>query len=77
VGGFLVHTVPHGTIWSSVYVNIQERKMAIRISLHNELDFGMDVVRKFLSSLGPWDHITKCVIHVTEQIRGLEGHPTE
>jgi hypothetical protein len=44
VGGFPVHPVPQRATWSSVYVNIQEGKMAIGLSLHAELNVKMDVV---------------------------------
>jgi hypothetical protein len=44
VGGLSVHTVPQGTIWSSVYVNVQEWKVAAQLSLHGELDVGMNAV---------------------------------
>jgi hypothetical protein len=43
MGGFPVHTVPQGTIWSSVYVNIQEGKASFQLSLHGELDVRMNV----------------------------------
>jgi len=54
--------------------------MAIGLSLHDELNVGMDVaevVKEVLwlfQSMGP-DH--ECVIYVTETICGLEGHPAE
>jgi hypothetical protein len=54
-------------MWSSsVYVNIQEGKVAIGLSHHDELNVGMDVfevVHHLFGSMGT-DH--KCVIHVTE-----------
>jgi hypothetical protein len=61
VGWFPVHTVPKGVIWSSVYVNIQEGKMAVRLSLHSELYVGIYVVKvveEVLQLLSPWGQIT-------------------
>jgi hypothetical protein len=51
VGGFPVHSVPQGAIWSSVYVNVQEGKMAILLSLYGELHV-IEVVEEVLQLLG-------------------------
>jgi len=80
VGGFPVHPVPQGAMRPSVYANIQKGKMAVGLSLHGELNVGMDVVEvvdkvlQLFGSMGP-DH--KCVIHVMEPTCGHEGHPAE
>jgi len=80
VDKFPVHTVPQGAIWSSVYVNIQEGKMAISLSLHSELYVRMDVVEvveevlQLFRSMRP-DH--ECVIHVMEPTYGPLSHHAE
>jgi hypothetical protein len=54
--------------------------MAIRLSLHGELNVGMAVaqvvedVLQFFRAVRS-DHI--CEIHVTEPTSGLEGHPAK
>jgi len=73
MGGFPVYPVPQEAIWSSVYANIQERKVAILLSLHGELDDEVvEEVTQFFRSMGPGHNI-----HVMEPTCGLEGHPAE
>jgi hypothetical protein len=51
VDQFSVHSVTHRAVWSSVYVIVQEGKVAIWLSLHDKLDVGMyaiDVVKEVI-----------------------------
>jgi len=43
VGRYPTHSVPHGTVWSSLCIDIQEGNVAVRISLHGELDGRVNV----------------------------------
>jgi hypothetical protein len=68
--------VPQGAIWSSVYVNVQEEKVAIPLKLHGEMDAGMDVtevVMELLQLFGSMKTNYKCIIHVKEAKHGLIG----
>jgi hypothetical protein len=56
VSEHLVHHISKGAIWSSVYVNVQLGTMVFRLSLHGELDFGVDVIeviKEVLQLFGP------------------------
>jgi hypothetical protein len=58
--------VSQGAIWSFVYFNVCEGKVAIQLTLDGELDVGMDVIEvvkeiiQLFWSMRP-DH--KCVTH--------------
>jgi len=74
-GWVSLHSVPQAVIWSCVYVDVQEGKVTIRLSLHGELDVEMvkEIIR-FLGSMGP---DRECIIHVAEPTSGLEGRLAE
>jgi hypothetical protein len=64
VGQLLIYSVTQGTIWLSVYVNIQEGKVAIWVSLHGKLGVGMyaaevdkEAIRFFWSMRPDHEHI--------------------
>jgi hypothetical protein len=44
VGGSPVHGVSQGAVWSSVYVGVQERKVAVQLCLYAELVVGVNIV---------------------------------
>jgi len=44
VSGLPAHSVLQRAIWSAVYASVQEGKVAMWLSLHGELDAGLDVI---------------------------------
>jgi len=67
VGQLPVYSV---SLWSSVYIDVQEGEVAIQLSLHAELDVGMHALEVFKEiiqfswSIRP-EH--KCVINIMKQ----------
>jgi hypothetical protein len=80
MNGFPLHILSLGAIWFSVYVIIQDGKVAVRPSLRGEFDVGMKVLEvvkgviQIFWSMRP-DH--EFVIHVTEPTLGLVDYYIE
>jgi hypothetical protein len=75
--GLSVYSVPQGTSWTSIYVSVQEQKVAVQLFLHGELDVGMDIIemgKEFTQLFQSTRLDYKCAIHVMET-SGLVGHP--
>jgi len=77
VGQFPVYNVTHRTIWSSIYISVQEGYVAIWISCHGELDVGKyatEVVKEIIHSVFfSMKPDQKCIIHTTESVHMFVG----
>jgi len=80
MNGFPLHILSLGAIWFSVYVIIQDGKVAVRPSLRGEFDVGMKVLEvvkgviQIFWSMRP-DH--EFVVYAAESASGLVSRSAE